>query len=134
MSGSHLAIGGRRPLSEPVGPTYLAKARLPGGERTDRRPVERFAAIGEQREKAIAQKARNRHRRAQLLAGGEREPQVFQAERHREACGLEDAVGDERAVSLVSGRVEEGGSEDFQIWTLVDASFGDERHRFSQRL
>src|SRR5229473_1029748 len=50
------------------------RAGVFGCERTDCRPVELVASLGEEAEEAVAQEAGNRHRHAQVLRGGEHEP------------------------------------------------------------
>jgi hypothetical protein len=47
--------------------------RVLRGELGDGRPVELFAALGEQREEAVPQEARQRHGHAQALGRGQRQ-------------------------------------------------------------
>jgi hypothetical protein len=61
----------------------FADAGLPIGESTDRRPVQLIATVREQGEKAVWQKTCDRQRRAELLGGGESEPDVLQAKAPR---------------------------------------------------
>src|SRR5438270_10751103 len=77
-----------------------------GGERADRTPVELVTAMGEERQKAVAQQAGDRHRHAQTFSGGKHQLDVRLAERRRKAGRLELCVREKRAVGLVNGRTE----------------------------
>src|SRR5690348_8921967 len=102
-------------------------------ERADGGPVERLAAVREQREEAVAQQAGDRERDAQVIGGGEREADVLLAEGRSKACGLELPSGDQRAVRLVDGRAEQRRCQHIEISMWIDATLDDERHRFAER-
>src|SRR3954452_22929186 len=98
---------GKRPAagapSRPIPAVTLAVSGYPGagvfgGERADCTPVELVAAMGEERQKAVAQQAGDRHRHAQTFSGGKHQPDVLLAERRRKAGRLELCVREKRAV------------------------------------
>ena len=63
--------------------------------------------MGEKGEEAVAQEAGNRHRHAQVLGGGQYEPDILLREGRGKAGRLELSVGEERAIGLVDGRAEQ---------------------------
>src|SRR3954463_7894220 len=106
---------GKRPAdgapSRPIPAVTLAVsgcrgAGVFGGESADCRPVEPVAAMGEERQKAVAQQAGDRHRHAKIPGSGKHQPNVLLGERCRKAGRLELCVGEKRAVGLVNGRTE----------------------------
>jgi hypothetical protein len=58
-------------------------------------PIERLAALREQRQETIAQEARQRHWHAKSFSRSEREANVLVSQRRRERGGLESALGDQ---------------------------------------
>jgi len=57
-------------------------------------------------EEAVAQHAREGHRHMRVLACGEREADILEAERQRKAGGLIALFGDDRAIALIDRRGE----------------------------
>jgi len=62
--------------------------------------------VAEECQEAVAQQAGNWHRHAQVLGGGEHEPNILLPERRRKARRLELSIGEERPIGLVDGRAE----------------------------
>ena len=61
---------------------------------SDRRPVERLTAVSEERQKPIAEQARQRHRHAKSFRRCQGEPDVLLSQRCGKPRGLEPLLGD----------------------------------------
>src|SRR5262249_48379290 len=108
--------------------------RIPCRQEPDRRPVERLASPGDQRQQPVVQQASEWHRHAQTLRRRESETDVLESERRGEPSGLESLVRDQAAVGLVDWRSEERRGEQLQIAVPVDSGLADQRHGFAERL
>src|SRR5713101_9271513 len=83
-----------------------------GRKAADRRPVELVAAMGQQGQEPVTQEAGERQRYAQIFRGRKDEPNILVAEGRREPGRLELSIGDQAAIGLVDGNVEQRRGQD----------------------
>ena len=67
-----------------------------------------------------------------MLAGREREANIFQSEQCRKARRLKFSVGDKSAIGFVNWGGEKSRGEKIHILMLVDSSFADEHQGFAE--
>ena len=82
-------------------------SRIPGGEAADGRPVELFAAMGQQGQESIAEETRKRQWHAQSLCCRKQQPDILLAERRGKARRREFVGRDQRAIGRVDGCPEQ---------------------------
>ena len=82
-------------------------AGILGRKLTDCRPVELVAAMGQQCQEPVTQEARQRHGHPEIFRCRERQADVFVAKRSRKTGGFEFSIGDQPAIGLVDGGIEQ---------------------------
>src|SRR5882724_7558410 len=111
----------------------LHRAGVLGRKPADRRPVELVAAMGQQGQEPVAQEAGERQWHAQIVSGREGEANILIAEGRREPGRLELSIGDQPAIGLVDGNVEQRRGQNVEILPPVDAGFAHQRHGLAER-
>src|SRR5437879_7984406 len=112
----------------------LSVACIARGQSAQGGPIEVLATLSEQAQKPALQQGSQRHRHAQAFRCGERQADILESECRRERGRLEPVCRDQAAIGRVDWSGEDGGSEQLDVGTAIDASLAHERDGLAQRL